>query len=268
MPLIGAAGLLSATALPTSVAVPWMPTLGVGLDLRLDGLSLLFALLVLVIGAAVSIFSARYLRTDRTGSFHLLMTVFAAAMLLLVLADDLVVLFVAWEATTLCSFLLIARSGPAGREPAIRTLLVSVFGGLSLLAAVVVMIVETGTTRLSVVLAHPVWADEPTVAVVVAVLTAIAVFTKSAQFPFQAWLPDSMVAIAPVSAYLHAAAMVKAGIYVALRFSPAFDGVAVWAVLLVTGGLFTAVFGAAAALRRYDVKELLAYSTMSQLGRD
>lgn len=269
--LVAGVMLVTATGLSPGAAVeqfvPWMPTLEIGLSLRLDGLSLLFSLLVLVIGAGVLAYAARYLGSSgRHGSFYVLMTAFALSMLLLVLADDLVVLFVAWEATTLCSFFLIARSGSHAREPAVRTLLVTVAGGLSLLAAVAVIVVGTGTTRLSDALAHPIWQEDAGFAVVVAVLLVGAAFTKSAQFPFQAWLPDSMVAITPVSAYLHAAAMVKAGIYLLLRFSPVLAGETVWTVLLVAGGLTTALFGAAAALRRYDLKELLAYSTMSQLG--
>ncbi|WP_431813058.1 DUF4040 family protein [Kocuria sp. cx-455] len=247
--------------------VPWMPTVDVGLGLRLDGLALVFTLLVLVIGALIMVYSTRYLEPGgKHGTFYLLMTGFAAAMLALVLADDLIVLYVAWEATTLCSFFLIARSGAGAREPAIRTLLVTVAGGLLLLAAVTVMIIATGTTRLSEILVDPVWSVNGALTTSVAVLIALAAFTKSAQFPFQAWLPDSMVAITPVSAYLHAAAMVKAGIYLLLRFSPVFADVSVWNVMLVTAGLVTALFGAIAALRRYDLKELLAYSTMSQLG--
>lgn len=264
LPLVVAAGML-ATLGSGSVWVPWMPTLGVGFGLRLDGLSLLFSLIVLVIGALVLIYSARYLPRGPNASFFVLMTGFAAAMLLLVLADDLVLMFVAWEATTLCSFFLIARSGKDAREPAIRTLLVTAAGGLSLLAAVVVMWVGTGTTRITDVLVSDAWA-QPGFAIPVALLLAGAVFTKSAQFPFQAWLPDSMVAITPVSAYLHAAAMVKAGIYLALLFSPALAGELVWSSLLITAGLITAVFGAVTALRQTDLKALLAYSTISQLG--
>ncbi|ANG86312.1 DUF4040 family protein [Microbacterium aurantiacum] len=264
LPLVVAAGML-ATLGSGTVWVPWMPTLGVGFGLRLDGLSLLFSLIVLVIGALVLIYSARYLPRGPNASFFVLMTGFAAAMLLLVLADDLVLMFVAWEATTLCSFFLIARSGKDAREPAIRTLLVTAAGGLSLLAAVVVMWVGTGTTRITDVLVSDSWA-QPGFAIPVALLLAGAVFTKSAQFPFQAWLPDSMVAITPVSAYLHAAAMVKAGIYLALLFSPALAGELVWSSLLITSGLITAVFGAVTALRQTDLKALLAYSTISQLG--
>ena len=191
LPLLAAAGLL-VMAMPTggngalSQVVPWMPTIDVGFALRLDGLALLFSLLVLVIGAGVLAYAARYLGpSGRYGSFYVLMTAFAAAMLLLVLADDLVVLFAAWEVTTLCSFFLIARSGSSAREPAIRTLLVTVLGGLNLLAAVVVIAVGTGTMRISEALAHPIWHEDSTFSITVAVLLAGAAFTKSAQFPFQ-----------------------------------------------------------------------------------
>lgn len=266
--LVAVGVLVVQTSRPDAVtaAVPWMPTLGVELAVRLDGLSLLFSLLVLGIGALVMAYSARYLPSGRHGSFYGLMTLFAAAMLALVLADDVVLLFVAWEATTLCSFFLISRSGAGAREPAVRTLLVTAAGGLALLSAVVVMVAQVGSTRLSVILADPVWAEDSGFTTAVAVLVAVAAFTKSAQLPFQAWLPDSMVAITPVSAYLHAAAMVKAGIYLLLRFSPVMADVPVWRALLISCGLATALIGAVAAMRRYDLKELLAYSTMSQLG--
>ena len=249
-----------------SQQIPWMPTLGVTFHLRLDGLGLFFGLIVLVIGAVVIGYSARYLAKGSHSAFYTLMTFFAAAMLGLVLADDVVLLFVMWEFTTLCSFLLIARSGPHAKDPAIRTFLVTMAGGLCLLAAVVAMWVATGTTRLSDILVDDVWSTSPGFAAFVAVLIALAAFTKSAQFPFHAWLPDAMVAITPVSAYLHAAAMVKAGIYLMLRFSTALSEVPVWNVLLISVGLFTALMGAVFALQRNDLKELLAYSTVSQLG--
>ncbi|WP_051427566.1 DUF4040 family protein [Arthrobacter sp. H20] len=268
LPLLGAAGLLVAAADRgvTEQVWSWIPSLGVTFALRLDGLSLLFGLLVTVVGAAVLVYSARYLaRSDQTG-FYVLMNVFALAMLLLVLADDVVLLFVAWEATTLCSFFLIARSGDNAREPAIRTLLVTALGGLALLGAAVTMSVAAGTTRIGAILDDPFWTDDPALTAWVASLLAVAAFTKSAQFPFQGWLPDSMVAITPVSAYLHAAAMVKAGIYLLLLFSPVLSGHPLWSTLLITSGAITALVGGFAALQRTDLKELLAYSTTSQLG--
>ena len=270
-PLLAAAGVLIAawTGDVRTEHHPWIPAVGVDLDLRLNGLALVFAMIVLVIGAAILAYSSRYLSRDRTesrpGSFYLLMTAFAASMLLLVLADNIVVLFVAWEFTSFTSFFLIGRSGDHARDPAIRTLLVTVGGGLALLAAVALMAVRTGTASLSGVLASDVW-SEAGFTTTVAVLLAVAAFTKSAQFPFQAWLPDSMVAISPVSAYLHAAAMVKAGIFLLLVFSPVLAGNPVWSALLIGSGLITALLGAVSAIRRHDLKGLLAYSTMSQLG--
>lgn len=244
---------------------PWMPSLDFNLAFRVDGLSLVFALIVLLIGAVVFSYSSSYLGKGVHSSFFVPMTVFATAMLALVLADDVVMMFIAWEVTTVCSFLLIARSGPEAREPAIRTILVTMFGGLNLLTAVAILTISTGTTQLSVILTDPFW-HESGMSSAVLMLIAIAALTKSAQFPFQSWLPDSMVAITPVSTYLHAAAMVKAGIYLLLRFSPVASDVTIWNVILVTSGVITALFGAICALQRYDLKELLAYSTMSQLG--
>ncbi|AUS79829.1 DUF4040 domain-containing protein [Actinoalloteichus sp. AHMU CJ021] len=257
--------VLSGAGAP-SFDAPWMPAVGVGFHLRLDGLALLFVSLVLVVGALVMAYSASYFSHGRHGDFYLLMTLFAAAMFGLVLADDVVLLFVFWEITTICSFFLIGRSGLSASRPAVRTLILTAAGGLALLTAVVLMWVTTGTTRLSVILEHSAWTDDPAFATAVAVLVILAAFTKSAQFPFHYWLPDAMAASTPVSAYLHAAAMVKAGIYLLMRFSPALADHAVWQTALIGFGLVTAVLGALFALQRHDLKELLAYSTVSQLG--
>ncbi|NJQ04634.1 DUF4040 family protein [Streptomyces lonarensis] len=250
-------------ALTESVA--WIPAADISLRLQLDGLSFLFALVVLGVGALVMLYSAAYVKEKAPG-FYLLMAFFAFAMLALVLADDIVVMFVAWELTTLCSYLLILRSSPDAAAPAGRTLLVTAGGGLALLGAVTALVVRTGTTELTAVLNDPVWREDPLFAGIVAALVALAAMTKSAQFPFHAWLPDAMVAPAPVSAYLHAAAMVKAGIYLLMRFSEAASATWVWPTILVTVGLGTAIMGAVFALQRTDLKELFAYSTVSQLG--
>ena len=250
-------------------AVPWIPSLDIALRLRLDGLSALFLIIVLGIGALVMAYSARYLSErnvhPHTGYFTW-MLLFAFAMTGLVLADDLVLLFVFWELTTLSSFFLINRSGDRAGGPAVRTLLVTGFGGLALLFAVVLIVVRTGTTVVSEALVHEVWASDPGFTAGIAVLVALAAMTKSAQFPFHMWLPDAMVAPTPVSAYLHAAAMVKAGIYLMLLFSPALGGTIVWQSILISTGLLTAVMGAIFAMRRFDLKEIMAYSTVSQLG--
>jgi len=250
----------------TVQSVDWIGSIDVAVRLRLDGLGLLFVLLVLVVGAVVLVYSAGYLSGRRAGGYYTLMTAFAAAMTTLILADDLVLLFVAWELTTLCSYLLILRSGAHAAAAATRTLLVTMAGGLCLLAAVAVIIAVTGTTRLSDALRDPAWSEQPTFAGIVALLVAVAALTKSAQFPFHAWLPDAMVAPAPVSAYLHAAAMVKAGIYLMLRFAEAASHSSIWSPLLIGVGLVTSIMGAVFALQRTDLKALLAYSTVSHLG--
>lgn len=264
--LAGAAIAFRASAGDLRESVPWIPAIDVALRLRLDGLAFLFTMIVLVVGAVVMVYSSSYVRHERPTGFYVLMSAFAAAMLTLVLADDLVLMFVAWELTTLCSYLLIARSGPTAGPPAGRTLLMTAAGGLCLLGAVAAIVVRTGTTEVTAALVDPAWEQDPAFATTVAILVALAAMTKSAQFPFHSWLPDAMVAPAPVSAYLHAAAMVKAGIYLLMLFAPATSHAAVWSVLLIVVGIVTSVMGSLFALARTDLKGLLAYSTVSQLG--
>ncbi len=250
-------------------SIPWLPTIDVAVRLRLDGLALVFLLIVLGIGALVMAYSARYLSSrdvHRHTGYFVWMTLFAFAMTGLVLADDIVLLFVFWELTTLCSFFLINRSGRKASAPAVRTLIVTAIGGLILLLAVVLMVARTGTTVLHEIVAAEAWSADPAFTALVAVLVAIAALTKSAQFPFHYWLPDAMVAPTPVSAYLHAAAMVKAGIYLLLVMSPAFAGNPAWQAVLMTSGLVTALLGGYLALRAVDLKQIMAYSTVGQLG--
>ncbi|MFC3849328.1 DUF4040 family protein [Corynebacterium hansenii] len=244
---------------------------GVDFALRLDPLSLVFALLALVIGSAVFVYSTAYLPPKGgTMSFYVLMTSFMLAVLLLVLADDVVLLFIGWELVSMASFLLIARSGSSGEAGSIRTLLLTFTGGLLLLAALGVAVWATGTTNLTELLAHEVWGTGPGantgLTTTVAVLVALGAFTKAAQLPFQAWLPEAMAAATPVSAFLHAAAVVKAGIYLLLRFSTAFAHVQAWQILLIVVGMSTAVAAAVFAIQQTDLKRLVAYSTVSQLG--
>lgn len=282
--LLGAVALLPQISLlgsgsPARVLhLPWVPARGWTLDLVADPTGLLFAMLALVIGAIVLIYSSSYL--DRTipdaatgvgrriqhYGFFQLMTLFTVSMLGLVLTDSLVLLFICWELTSLASFALIANSGRTAFPAALRTLTVTFVGGLVLLAAVVAIWLRTGTTSISQALAHEVWATDPGFTVAVAVAVAVAAFTKSAQFPFHFWLPDAMAATTPVSAYLHAAAVVKAGIFLLMRFSPAFHDVPVWNALLVSVGMGTAIMAALFALQKTDLKQLMAYSTVSQLG--
>ncbi|WP_114854049.1 DUF4040 family protein [Brachybacterium sp. YJGR34] len=273
--LAAAAALLPATAAVltgagdedvTAFAVPWAPQWGIELAFRADGLGIVFAMIALVIGAVVLAYSARYLERGSQLSFSLVMALFTLSMVGLVLADDLVLLFICWELTSIASFLLIARSGAAGQAASLRTMLITFLGGLSLLAAVALMVMRLGTSSLQEVLASDIWTTDPAFTTLVAVLVAVAACTKSAQFPFHVWLPDAMAAATPVSAYLHAAAVVKAGIFLLLRFSPAFHEVLAWNLLLIIAGLITAFVGGFLALQQRDLKKLMAYSTVSQLG--
>ncbi|MDK1476589.1 proton-conducting transporter membrane subunit [Streptomyces sp. 549] len=246
---------------------PWLPYLDASLALRLDGLAGLFCMLILGVGALIMAFCARYLSKDGTHTqVYSLLTLFALAMMGMVLADNTVLLLVFWELTTVCSFFLIGSAGPQATGAAVKAFLVSAAGGLSLLVAVVLLTVVTGTTNLTAVLAQRDEILDSPLAWPIGALLIIAAFTKSAQLPFHSWLPGAMAAITPVSAYLHAATMVKAGIYLLMRFSPLYGGVTAWSATLVTVGLATAIFGAVWALRQHDLKALLAYSTVSQLG--
>lgn len=243
------------------------PGTTVDIALRADGLSAFFALLALCIGGIVLIYSAAYLpKNDGNTSFYTIMTAFTLSVLLLVLADDVVLLFIGWELVSIASFLLIARSGSSGEAGSFRTLALTFFGGLTLLAGLAIAAVTTGTTRLSEILAADVWQQDSKIVTGVAVLIAISGFTKAAQFPFHFWLPEAMAAATPVSAFLHAAAVVKAGIYLLLRFSTIFAGNTTWNVLLVTVGLGTALMSAIFAITKTDLKHLTAYSTVSHLG--
>ncbi|WP_206051482.1 hydrogen gas-evolving membrane-bound hydrogenase subunit E [Nocardioides ferulae] len=248
-------------------SVEWLPSLGVTFALRLDGLSSLFALMVLGVGALILAYCPRYLGPqDPHGAVYGLLTLFAAAMLGLVLAADVVLLFVFWEATTFCSFLLLGLAGGKATRPARRALLITAAGGLALLVAVVLLTAVTGSTVISDIVADREVILESPLALPIGALVAFAAFTKSAQVPLHFWLPGAMVAMTPVSAFLHAATMVKAGVYLLMRVSPIFAGLPAWSALLVSVGLTSALWGAFMALRQHDLKAILAHSTVSQLG--
>ncbi|KKO84275.1 DUF4040 family protein [Corynebacterium otitidis] len=263
-------GILSGE--PLVFEFTWVPdALGSGADLdfalKADALGAFFALLALSIGTVVFVYSAAYLpRGEGNTSFYTIMTAFTLSIVLLVLANDVVVLFIAWELVSLASFMLIARSGSSGERGSMRTLVLTFFGGLTLLVALMIAATQAGTTRLDAILASDVWAERPGVATAVALLVAVSAFTKSAQLPFHFWLPEAMAAATPVSAFLHAAAVVKAGVYVLLRFSTVFSDVPAWNWLLIWVGIVTAVVSAFFAIQKTDMKKLTAYSTVSHLG--
>ncbi|NHC46975.1 Na+/H+ antiporter subunit A [Motilibacter aurantiacus] len=249
------------------VSYEWMPTVGLDLAFRLDALSLLLTVLVTGVGALVLAYCARYFSSGSAGlgRFAGVLVAFAGAMLGLVLADDMVLLYVFWELTSVFSYLLIGHSASlkAGRRAAMQALVVTTAGGLAMLVGIVMLGERAGTYSLSAVVAQPVGGTYGTVAVVLVLAGAV---TKSAVFPFHFWLPAAMAAPTPVSAYLHAAAMVKAGVYLVARLAPGYADSSLWRPLLLPLGIATMLLGAWRALRQHDLKLLLAYGTVSQLG--
>lgn len=260
-----ASGVLDGT-IPTA-AVSWVPELGLSLDLRMDGFSLLFVLLISGIGTLVQLYASRYFPADREGVHRLagLLLVFTAAMLGLVTSANLLFLFVAWELTSISSYLLIGWTDqdPKARASALQALLTTGLGGIAMLGGFVLIGQSAGTYDLAALAARP---PSGTVVDVALVLVLVGAFTKSAQFPFSAWLPGAMVAPTPVSAFLHSATMVKAGVYLIARFSPMFADVGFWRPLVIGIGLATMLTGGWHALHQYDLKRILAYGTVSQLG--
>jgi multicomponent Na+:H+ antiporter subunit A len=245
----------------------WIPALGVTISMRMDVLGWVMALIVTGVGALVMLYCRWYFRdkTDGVGLFAAVLLAFAGAMYGLVLTDDIVVLVMLWEVTSILSYLLIGfyHARGASRRAALQALLVTTLGGLVMLIGVVLLVVETGTTSISAILA-----EAPTGPVVDAalVLLLVGALSKSAIFPFHFWLPGAMTAPTPVSAYLHAAAMVKAGIYLIARFAPVFAFAAPWRPIVIALGVFTMLLGGFQALRESDLKRVLAFGTVSQLG--
>lgn len=246
---------------------PWLPEGTLTFSLRLDALALVFALVVTVIGVLVMAYSLRYFDHDDPAAVRIpaLLSLFAGAMLGVVLADDIILLFVAWELTSITSFFLIGGDGK-GAKGATRALLVTAVGGLALLAGALLLSLAAGTGSVSGITTSAAAVQSSPLLVPAIVLLLLAAATKSAQLPFHFWLPGAMVAPTPVSTYLHAATMVKAGIYLLLRMAPTFDGVLLWHASLVLVGGATAVLGAWVAFGQRDLKRLMAYSTVSQLG--
>ncbi len=250
-------------------ATAWLPQLGVELSFYLDGLSLVFALLITGIGTMIVIYSGGYLDGHaHQGRFFSFILMFMASMLGLVVADDVIALFVFWELTSITSFLLIGfdHLRAASRRAAVQALVVTGIGGLSLLAGVILMGLVTDAWSLSrlIGLGEALTASPLYVAIFVLVLGAA--FTKSAQVPFHFWLPNAMEAPTPVSAYLHSATMVKAGVYLLMRLNPALGDTALWSTTLTAFGAATLITGTVLSIRQTDLKLILAYTTVASLG--
>ena len=278
LPILVAAGLFAgfAALLPRIAAgetlalvQPWVPALGISFAFVVDGLSLTFALLVSGIGALVLLYSNAYLAGHRHyARFALYLTAFMLSMLGLVLADDLILLFVFWELTTFTSYLLIGFNHTAekSRRNALQALFVTGAGGLAFLAGLILLGLATGTTRISGILAEGTALQSHALYLPILVLLLLGAFTKSAQVPFHFWLPNAMAAPTPVSAFLHSATMVKAGVYLLARMHPAMAGSDVWFWTLTGFGAVTAMFASVLALKQTDLKQALAYTTLMALG--
>ncbi|TCT21913.1 multisubunit potassium/proton antiporter PhaA subunit /multisubunit potassium/proton antiporter PhaB subunit [Thiobaca trueperi] len=248
---------------------PWIPGAGLDLAFRLDGLGLLFALMILGIGLLVILYARYYLSEhDCMGRFYAYLLLFMGSMLGIVLAENLILLLIFWEMTSLSSFLLISywRGREDARTGARMALTVTGLGGLAMLGGFLLLGEIAGSYDLSVILtmgdvirAHPLYTP-------MLVLILLGAFTKSAQFPFHFWLPHAMAAPTPVSAYLHSATLVKAGVFLLARLFPVLSGTPEWSWLVGGAGLTTLLIGAWFALFKHDLKGLLAYSTISHLG--
>lgn len=247
-----------------TVSWPWAPSWGLELSFLIDGLSLIFALTIAGIGAFILLYSGAYLKGHKQGRFLGFLLAFMGAMQGLVLADNVVALYLFWELTSVASFLLIGfdHTRQAARRAAIQALLVTGLGGLALLAAGVAIFAISGNWELSAAgdltggLAYPLLVG----------LVLLAAFTKSAQLPFQFWLPNAMEAPTPVSAYLHSATMVQGGVYLVARMTPHLGGEPIWNLTLMAFGGATLLWGAVVALRQTDLKQMLAQTTLASLG--
>lgn len=249
--------------------VDWMPSLGLNFTLMLDGLGFFFALLILGIGLLIIAYARHYLsRDDNMGEFFTYLLLFQGAMVGIVLSDNILLLLVFWELTSLSSFLLIGywKHLPEGRQGARMALMVTGTGGLAMIAGMLILGQIVGSYDLSVILQNRDLIQADPLYVPALILILLGCFTKSAQFPFHFWLPHAMAAPTPVSAYLHSATMVKAGIFLMARMWPVLSGTPEWFMIVTTAGLVTMVLGAVIALFKHDLKALLAFSTVSHLG--
>ncbi|MFT8321058.1 MAG: Na+/H+ antiporter subunit A, partial [Bacillus sp. (in: firmicutes)] len=248
----------------------WIPTLGIDFTVKVDGLALLFALLISGIGSLVVLYSIYYLNKDKEqlNNFYVYLLLFMGAMLGVVLSDNLIVLYTFWEFTSFSSFLLIGYwyNREKSRYGAQKSMLITVLGGLALLGGIILLYLITGSFSISEIIQQS--NEIPTHYLFIPAMLCILLgaFTKSAQFPFHIWLPDAMEAPTPVSAYLHSATMVKAGIYLVARMSPVFAEDALWIWLVAGFGIITLFWGSFSAVKQTDLKGILAFSTISQLG--
>lgn len=252
-----------------TAGVDWASTVSVRYAMRIDGLSLTFALLITGIGTLIVIYAGGYLAGHHhQGRFMAFLLAFMGSMLGLVLADDLISLFIFYELTSITSFLLIGfdHKREAARRAAVQALVITGGGGLALLAGLVTIRLATGDTSVTELFADPEVLRESPAYTAIFVLLILGAFTKSAQVPFHSWLPNAMEAPTPVSAYLHSATMVKAGVFVLMRFHPVMGGTDLWHTVLPLFGGATFLTGVLLGIRQTDLKQILAYTTVASLG--
>lgn len=246
----------------------WVPQIDLNMSFYLDGLSLIMALLISGFGAIICVYSASYLKGHQLlARFYIYLMLFMASMLGVVLSGNIIGLFVFWELTSLSSYLLIGfnHENETSRKAALQAMLITVGGGLCLLAAVILIGFVSETYEVQDLLTQNILHENALYPLIV-VLLLLGALTKSAQFPFYFWLPNAMAAPTPVSAYLHSATMVKAGVYLVARFTPILGDSPLWENIILIAGTITMVLGGVRAVFENDLKKILAYTTLSALG--
>jgi multicomponent Na+:H+ antiporter subunit A len=253
----------------TTLSIPWVPEFGLDLNLRLDGLAWPFALLISLVGAMVFLYSSEYLQKDpNLGRFYASLASFMGAMLGIVLSDNVLLMVVFWELTSITSFLLIGydHEKPGARRSAIQAMLMTGSGGLIMMAGVIMLGQVSGTFNLSEIALQRDLVQASHLYPGIVLCLFAGAFTKSAQVPLHFWLPNAMAAPTPVSAYLHSATMVQAGVYLMARTAPTLGGTPLFDGTLIVIGSITAIVGAVVCVFQNDLKKLLAYSTVGALG--
>ncbi|HMQ40849.1 MAG TPA: monovalent cation/H+ antiporter subunit A [Paracoccus sp. (in: a-proteobacteria)] len=262
IPTVMAGGVVTAD-------ITWLPQIGLNASFRIDGLSLLFGILILGIGLLIILYARYYLsKEDPVGQFYTYLMLFQGAMVGIVLSDNILLLLIFWELTSLSSFLLIGywKHLPEGRQGARMALTVTGMGGLAMIAGMLILGNIAGSYNIGEILQAKEAIQASPYYLPALLLILCGAFTKSAQFPFHFWLPHAMAAPTPVSAYLHSATMVKAGLFLMARLWPVLSGTPEWFYIVATTGLLTMLIGAVIALFKDDLKAILAFSTVSHLG--
>ena len=267
VPLISLGWVIDKWGTVETLHITWAPGLSMDIDFRFDALSAIMAVLVLGVGTLILIYCARYFNDDepRLGIFAAEMVAFAGAMFGLVTSDNMLLLYMFWELTTVLSFLLVGHYAEraTSRRAATQALLVTTAGGLAMLVGMIILGQAGGSYNLSDLVANPPTGWLPSVAIVLILIGAL---SKSAIVPLHFWLPGAMAAPTPVSGYLHAAAMVKAGIYLVARLAPGYADSPPWRITIISLGLLSMILAGWRAMRAYDLKLVLAFGTVSQLG--